>query len=58
MVVYNFLLALESQGAATAVRGRSIESILDVVDTCGVAGIGNGADVLAIHLAGCNFVSV
>jgi len=51
-------LAFEAEGAATAVAGRAVKCILNIVDTGGVARVCNGLDKLTVDLAGCYFISV
>ena len=51
-------LSFEAERTATAICGRAIEGVLNVINTCCVAGIRNGRDELSVYLAGCNLVPV
>src|SRR5690606_32744113 len=52
----NCRLSFKTQRASTTVCRRSIEGILNVVDSCSVAGVGDSADVLSVYFAGCYLI--
>ena len=55
---YVNVLAFESESTSATICSGTVESILDVVDTSGVARISNGRDELTIDLACSHLIPI